>query len=116
MNQEIKAKWIADLRSGKFPQTRGALNQLEASTVGDPPVGFCCLGVLCEQAVSAGLIAKREMSIFADYGPHSSVSSLPVMVRTWAGIDSATENTLIDMNDGARSSFAEIADWIEANL
>lgn len=39
MNQEIKAKWIAALRSGEYKQTRFVLND---------KTGMCCLGVLCD--------------------------------------------------------------------
>lgn len=46
MNREVKARWLADLRSGNFAQTRGTLRQIEA--VADRPCGDCCLGVLME--------------------------------------------------------------------
>lgn len=39
MNPVEKAKWVAALKSGNFPQAGGALKTDE---------GFCCLGVLCE--------------------------------------------------------------------
>jgi hypothetical protein len=39
MKPEIKAQWIAALRSGKYPQTTHNLKTEQ---------GFCCLGVLCD--------------------------------------------------------------------
>lgn len=39
MTEELKAQWIAALRSGEYNQTRSALKNNE---------GFCCLGVLCD--------------------------------------------------------------------
>lgn len=39
MNPEIKAKWVAALRSGEYKQIAGQLS--------DGDGGFCCLGVLC---------------------------------------------------------------------
>jgi hypothetical protein len=39
MNTEIKAKWVAALRSGKYRQAKHVLK-------GDD--GMCCLGVLCD--------------------------------------------------------------------
>ena len=38
MNPEIKAKWVAALRSGEYKQAKGQLR------IGN---SFCCLGVLC---------------------------------------------------------------------
>lgn len=38
MNPEIKAKWVAALRSGDYEQGRGYLHR----------GGFCCLGVACD--------------------------------------------------------------------
>ena len=39
MNKEVKDKWVAALKSGKYKQGRGQLN-------GES--GYCCLGVLTE--------------------------------------------------------------------
>jgi hypothetical protein len=39
MNPEIKARWVAALRSGEYQQTTGNLRTEN---------GFCCLGVLCD--------------------------------------------------------------------
>lgn len=39
MNPEVKAKWLAALRSGEYEQTEGRLHD---------KVGYCCLGVLCD--------------------------------------------------------------------
>ena len=40
MNADLKRKWLAALRSGKYQQAKAALHRQ-----GD---GFCCLGVLCD--------------------------------------------------------------------
>lgn len=48
MEQELKDKWIAALRSGKYKQGVGLLH--------DRNHRFCCLGVLCEVA---GIKAER---------------------------------------------------------
>jgi hypothetical protein len=37
MNQVIKEKWVAALRSGEYKQTKGYLRNKK---------GYCCLGVL----------------------------------------------------------------------
>lgn len=75
MKPQIKAGWVDDLRSGKFPQTTGKLvgpalienptdSQREAwidhpdndgDSTKDPGVrGYCCLGVLTERAITSG--------------------------------------------------------------
>lgn len=41
MNPEIKAKWVAALRSGQFKQGKHVLHNTDDNS-------FCCLGVLCE--------------------------------------------------------------------
>jgi len=46
MRPEIKAAWIAALRSGKYKKTVGDLRN---------PNGFCCLGVLCDLHAKANL-------------------------------------------------------------
>ena len=55
MNQEIKAQWIKDLRSGAFPQGHGEL----VSDNGDH-LSYCCLGVLCHQAHAAKVLDDYE--------------------------------------------------------
>lgn len=51
MNPEIKAQWIRDLTSGEYDQGTDKLAN---------KWGHCCLGVLCEQAVKAGVLEKRQ--------------------------------------------------------
>ena len=43
MDPELKAKWIAALRSGEYKQGKNRLHSNEDNS-------FCCLGVLCEVA------------------------------------------------------------------
>lgn len=39
MNKEVKAKWVAALRSGEYKQGKGRLKNINNE--------YCCLGVLC---------------------------------------------------------------------
>lgn len=48
MNPEIKALWLAALRSGDYKQGQGVLR--------DGADNFCCLGVLTDLAVKAGVL------------------------------------------------------------
>lgn len=90
MDAELKAKWVAALRSGKYAQGRAHLN-LNGR--------YCCLGVLCEVAdyrSASNAYIRRDEDTF---------DLLPEDVQSKLG----------GMND-TPISFAEIADYIERNL
>lgn len=110
MNQEIKAKWVAALRSGEYAQSTGSLRG---------PEGFCCLGVLCE-------ISKQEtgFGIPENLKENCYDENIGVTVRKWAGLskdygDTVCINGVMDMltehNDNGKT-FDQIADAIEAQL
>lgn len=124
MNPEIKAQWVAALRSGEYEQGRNKLN-----TDGK----YCCLGVLCELAhLAGGIVNKDSASTIVYYDDESSL--LPGSVKKWAGLHS--NNPYIDagddycavalLNDGGCEAddnthikprtFTQIADLIEAQL
>lgn len=136
MNEEIKKRWIADLRSGKYEQGQGSLEK---------DGKYCCLGVLCLQAVEAG-IAERWVISQLDYDYHPSYyhedgtirfgidydasdSVAPACVYDWAGLEdgnpsifydddgklpnSLASNSLAEMNDSGLYDFNQIADVIE---
>jgi hypothetical protein len=133
MNAEIKAQWTAALRGGEYVQGRGFLNA---------DGKFCCLGVLCELAVKAGIIESnfRECDpTVIYYGDRNDTLSDAVV--KWAGLpdgedvinphnpavtvdrtDGITRSvSLAELNDGENSaervhSFDEIADIIDAQL
>lgn len=137
MNEDIKTRWIAALRSGEYRQTGNVLNNGEA---------FCCLGVLSDLAVKDGLkewdtekdyeygIETHEPGDAADE-TYTETLSLPYDVAVWAGLqdeyaisseirvqEGVSEfdglpitTTLAALNDKG-SSFSEIADIIEKKL
>jgi hypothetical protein len=92
MDAELKAKWVAALRSGQYKQNRFNLYHKRTDS-------FCCLGVL-------GLLTgktREEMDCDTD-------------TPEWGHFPHEIELTLASgMNDKGKS-FAEIADYIEANL
>lgn len=110
MNPEIKAKWVAALRSGEYTQTSGSLKSED---------GHCCLGVLCE-------ISKLETGFGVDenlaenYGDDricdtvQNWANLPCSGGARISINGARE-TLNEHNDNGRT-FPEIADAIEEQL
>ncbi|UQD69243.1 hypothetical protein JEY40_24825 [Bradyrhizobium japonicum] len=88
MDANLKAKWVEALRSGEYKQIPMELHDREG--------GYCCLGVLCT-------VAQIDMD---DTGP-----AYRVLERITGGYA-----PLVTLNDDKGKSFAEIADWIEANL
>jgi hypothetical protein len=126
MKADIKAKWLADLRSGKFPQTTGVLRNGN---------GYCCLGVLCD-------LYSRDTGVewwdtgCGGFAMHGADSVLPYAVEQWAGLThehggyvavsksyDEGENTIVDhslslteLNDSWEYDFKQIADVIEEQL
>jgi hypothetical protein len=138
MNAEIKAQWVAALRSGDYIQGKSRL----ATIRGNGTVEYCCLGVLCDVAVKSGLdIAVCEGDVtsgttsgseFAPLYYGDAAGLLPDSVVQWAGLESVAEEDsggeyrvdievdgytydLAQMND-CGSTFAEIADTIAQHL
>ena len=125
MDKGIKADWLTALRSGEYGQGKGFLKN-------DRSAGrtqYCCLGVLCELAVKAGIIEPSEKDDDDELYRFDGLSSyLPPKVATWADIhyqgklyregdtgsisDRRVSVDLADLND-YKLDFAGIADVIE---
>ena len=119
MNQEIKEKWVAALRSGEYQQGQNVLRTKDDK--------FCCLGVLTDLCVKAGKLPEGELSTEGFYhytngedrGEQGSV--LPSPVADWAKIGSINPvseskgQTLAVLNDGGLT-FGEIANVIEQDF
>jgi hypothetical protein len=125
MNPEIRARWVAALRSGEIPQASGILRDGDAR---------CCLGVLCDLAVADGVIPEAAWESREGiwlYGRESQ--TLPASVSQWAGIEgtfehnpvvfvedddapgvpvTVNERSLAELNDGGWT-FPQIAGAIE---
>ena len=110
LNYNNVLKWIDALRSGKYKQGKRRLHIPIDNT-------FCCLGVLCEVAISEGVDIEtksyREFKMYA-----KQISTLPLAVLEYIGdnIDPNFWDTLIGMNDKYDRNFSEIADYIERVL
>lgn len=122
MPPEVKAQWLAALRSGEFKQGQRALRAER-----DGETRYCCLGVLCDLAVKNGVIPEPvQVDQFGyrrySYGVHlaeAATTVLPSSVQKWAGVSSHGHRdgalTLASVNDnGVR--FPEIADIIETEF
>lgn len=138
MNKEIKKQWVADLRDGTRLQGQDCLR----NEVGQQ----CCLDVLMEQAVRAGVVPfpvynsgeqcwgylrplrYEDGEIIEGSEEVREYSCLTDDVVKWAELDSvdpcvtlkigtSTEpRTLSFCNDGLKLNFDQIADLIEEQL
>lgn len=127
MRPEVKAKWLAALRSGEYRQAREHLH------VRDEGDRFCCLGVLCEIAANEGVVVREADDGLVTYDDKEDMP--PRSVRIWAFGEQeflphdpwevayarsdearAQEVGLATLNDEYGLGFAEIADAIEASL
>ena len=120
MKPEIKKKWVAALRSGKYNQTKDHLRDEN---------GYCCLGVLCEIAAKEG-VCKLELKemLGSSYIVHQyddASLTLPSKVIEWAGLESSNpiitrtsgeDSSLSGLNDELGYNFNQIADIIEEQL
>lgn len=95
MDADLKAKWIAALRSGEFKQAQKRLKSGDA---------YCCLGVLA-------IVHDKNADLRDDEGENDVYAQLDEMVgRLSRRIE------LVSMNDKEGKTFAEIADYVERNI
>ncbi len=136
MNEEVKKKWVAALRSGEYKQITKRLKQ----EFPEGGCGYCCLGVLTDLfAKEQGKPFKEVITYFQktghwNEGSYTAIHDyLPVKVAEWAelnnekisriypqGIDpviaEGLNNTCSKVNDHGEKTFNEIAAMIEERL
>ena len=108
--KEFKADWLKALRSGKYKQGIGRLEQSDGN--GKGKLTYCCLGVACK-------MLYRKERITGTIIEDGAYLNVPDILR-----GGASENRIVaeltEMNDGDENgnnmSFKKIADWIEKNL
>lgn len=119
MTPEFKAKWLADLRSGIFPQVKGYLATDR---------GYCCLGVaLCTLGVAMDTDTGRAELINGDlatvYEPLPIAGQLPLHEgqelsdagRNQLGISMGQASDLMNCNDQS-DNFDRAIEYIAENL
>lgn len=121
MDSKVAGIWTTALRSGEYDQTQGTLQ--------DATTGQCCgLGVLCMEAVKAGIIPAPVIDedgrvMFGDKEDTSSCA-LPTAVVEWAGLfNSVAEfvggpfecQAVVTLNDAYGYDFQEIANILDKN-
>lgn len=119
MKPEIKEKWLAALKSGKYKQGKHALCRTN-----DDEKSFCCLGVLCDlhrkTKKKKGFIWQQSDSK-NDLMYNGSASYLPIEVQKWAGIgrkgsfnENGTAQDLASVNDNTQgNTFKAVIEKIE---
>lgn len=115
MKEDIKAQWIAALRSSEYTQGRGTLK----ASLSTGELRHCCLGVLCELTGVPNVPAKFEDTYEFMFGELTVMGMPPVEYLEEVGVSDEDAHRLASMNDGTyreHHSFDEIAGWIEANL
>src|ERR1044071_1366611 len=97
MNDDIKAEWVAALRSGDYVQGNGRLRFYDGRKDQE---SYCCLGVLCVLAQAAGVIGPPTKSTITASddnedivyvyknldGTRGFIGHLPADVAEWAEI------------------------------
>lgn len=115
MNPEIQKMWTDALRSGEYSQGERRL-RLANDT-------YCCIGVLTDlynKNTGQGEWKLDDVShAFGFLDGDKSISEkvwIPRTVAKWSGMDREDHviGSLIRMNDTYKSSFVEIADFIDA--
>ena len=105
MKPELKAKWVATLRSGNYSQGKSCLRDREDNC--------CCLGVLCDitepskwHRLDQALSWRHEANRF-DFPTEA-------LMKSW-GLTGHQAHKLASLNDHG-ATFTEIADYIEKNV
>lgn len=123
MNSEIKAKWLAALRSGEYPQVQEYLQNGKGA--------FCCLGVLCDlyrkevgnggwEIYFAGMTFILD-NVSTPYYPPTRVINWAGLGESWEALNKiritidGKENSLAEHNDQGKT-FSQIADAIEDQI
>jgi hypothetical protein len=86
--KKIIKQWVRNLESGLYKQTKDTLCNVagEGLNTGKKNDSFCCLGVLCDMAVRAGVISKAVTDDDGQMLYDGESGTLPKSVIQWAGL------------------------------
>jgi hypothetical protein len=111
MNVDLKARWLAALRSGVYQQGHFVLK--------DEQNRYCCLGVALDlkDPCKWGALEGSEHSTRQGYNWANHPAALAGRpLSRELGLPDEAAGELAYMNDQQDFNFAMIADWIEINL
>lgn len=100
MLPELKAEWIAALRSGKYEQGHFRFRTANGN--------YCCLGVLCLVLEHPEFISESYVGISGS-DDYTGLRSLSLLTEE-------ETSTLARMNDHMDRTFCQIADYIEVHI
>ena len=95
--REVVGKWVAALRSGRYKQTQGVFKRHNC---------YCALGVLHNEINGEWVLDCND-----GWVPDAGLDSYDL-----TGIPMEHLDEIVSMNDDDGKTFAEIADYIEAQL
>jgi hypothetical protein len=105
---QVRAAWIAALRSGRYQQVSGAF----VTRASNGAMAYCALSVLFDLAVQAQIV---QPPTFDDDGkgqyPNQDIFTGPALA--WAGMTPEQSEQVFLMNDQNGATFSQIADSIE---
>ena len=114
MNKEIKAKWLAALRSGEYVHGIAQLRIVEEGS----PVKHCCLGVLCDimSKEGKGKWIPGEPSTFV-YGDDVRFGAVPDKLAEELGAPElrSTSDGVAIINDRSKD-YTPAIEYIEKNF
>ena len=128
MIPELKAKWVAALRSGDYKQGTEFLKAGSATEISNGQHEYCCLGVLCEILNIPSVPYPNAAGEVYDYKFGEAGQDAGLIPTNYfhndLGFDRLNQPVLMTMNDGVQSetetippkTFAEIADYIEKEI
>lgn len=115
---DLRARWVAALRSGKYQQGSGLLHYLDMND----EHRYCCLGVLCDVVDPLGWESYRGVlppyqskgEVKEGFRFHKSDIAVPSpRIMSEAGLVKGGGWQLVLMNDDKRKTFDDIADYLE---
>lgn len=106
--KEQVLKWLEALRSGKYKQTTGTLQDEN---------GFCCLGVACKILIpNDNLIVWGNSNMIKGTVPSHQPNSPRWLFNINTYFDKKGFGSITILNDIDKKNFNEIADFIEKKL
>ena len=113
MDKDVKQKWVAALRSGKYRQCQGELKDAIGAN--------CCLGVLLETHGWKETTSYKDKSIFSNYVSPKGVinmeeNELDEYTADQFGLNRQQQVHLMKLNDDKGWSFKLISRYIEDHL
>ncbi len=115
MNQAQKDRWVADLLSGRYAQTRGAL----CIQTSNGACKFCGVGVLLDGMGMRGtplvpVVGDGIVAMVYDFG--DEYTSIMMPPRDFAGIPPHVLDKVSVLNDQEGWDFREIAEYVRDNV